>query len=82
LEENRTAAPAFGLESRPTIREWSLEDFLKHHPVKFDGRVSQYVADQWLKDIERIFNVKMCSTENQLSFAVYMLTSEMEHWWI
>ena len=31
LEENRTTAPAFGLEPRPAAREWSLEDFLKHH---------------------------------------------------
>jgi len=24
LEENRTAAPAFGPEPRPTVKEWSL----------------------------------------------------------
>jgi len=28
LEENRMAAPVFGLEPRPVVREWSLEDFL------------------------------------------------------
>jgi len=26
LEETRVAAPVFGLEPRPTVREWSLED--------------------------------------------------------
>ena len=82
LEENMTAAPIFGPKPRPTIREWSLEDFLKHHPVKFDGRVSPDAADQWLKDIERIFDAKMCPTENRLSFVVYMLTGEAEHLWI
>jgi len=82
LEENRAAALVFGPEPRPTVMEWSLEDFLKHHPMKFDGRVSPDVADQWLKDMERIFDAKMCPTENRLSFAVYMLTSEAEHWWI
>jgi len=45
LEENRTAALVFGPEPRPTVRESSLEDFLKHHPVKFDGRVNLYVVD-------------------------------------
>jgi len=37
LEENRAAASAFGHEPRPTIREWSCKDFLKHQPVKFNG---------------------------------------------
>ena len=48
LEENRVAAPTFGPEPRPTAREWSLEDFLKHHPVKFGGKTSRDAADQWL----------------------------------
>jgi len=45
LEENRTVAPTFGPEPRPTVREWSLEDFLKHHPVKFGGKISSDAAD-------------------------------------
>jgi len=82
LEENRTVAPTFGPEPRPTIREWSLEDFLKHHLVMFGGKTSPDVADQWLKDMDRIFYAKMCPTENRLAFTVYMLTGEVEHWWI
>jgi len=82
LEENRVAGPVFGPEPRPTVREWSLEDFLKHHPVKFNGKTSLDAADQWLKDLERIFDAKMCPAENKLAFAVYMLTEEAEHWWI
>jgi len=30
LEEKRAAAPVFGPKPRPAVREWSLEDFLKH----------------------------------------------------
>jgi len=82
LEENRVVAPAFGPEPRPTVREWSLEDFLKHHLVKFGGKTSPDVADQWLKDLERIFDAKMCPEESRLAFAVYMLTGEAKHWWI
>ena len=63
-------------------REWSLEDFLKHHPVKFDGKTSPDVADQWLKDMERVFDAKTCPMENRLAFTVYMLTGEVKHWWI
>jgi len=73
LEENRAAAPVFGPELRPSVK-WSLEDFLKHHPVKFDGKTSPDAADQWLKDLERIYDAKMCPAENRLAFSVYMLT--------
>jgi len=79
LEENRVAALVFGFEPRPPFREWSLEDFLKHHPVKFNGKTSPDATDQWLKDLERIFDAKMCPTDNRLAFAVYMLTREAEH---
>jgi len=82
LEENRTVAPAFGPEPQPAVREWSFKDFLKHHPAKFDGKTSPDAADQWLKDLERIFDAKMCPVENRLAFSVYMLTGESEHWWI
>jgi len=82
LEENRVATPVFGPEPRPPVREWSLEDFLKHHPVKFNGKTIPDAADQWLKDLERIFDAKMCPAKNRLAFAVYMLTGEAEHWWI
>jgi len=74
--------PTFGPEPRPTVREWSLEDFLKHHPVKFGGKTSPDAADQWLKYLERIFDAKMCPKESRLTFALYMLTGEVEHWWI
>jgi len=82
LEENMTVALVFGPEPRPAVREWSLEDFLKHHLVKFGGKTSPDVMDQWLKDMEIIFDAKMCSVENKLAFTIYMLTREGEHWWI
>jgi len=82
LEENRATVPVFGPKPRPPVREWSLEDFLKHYPVKFNGKTSPDAADQWLKDLERIFDVKMCPADNKLAFAVYMLTGEDEHWWM
>jgi len=79
LEENRTTAPIFGPEPQPPVREWSLEDFLKHHPVKFNNKTCLDAVDQWLKDMERIFDAKMCTTKNILAFVVYMLTKEAEH---
>ena len=53
-----------------------------HHLVKFNGKTSPDAANQWLKDLERIFNTKMCPADNMLAFTVYMLTGEAEHCWI
>jgi len=80
LKENRAAASVFGPKPRPLVKEWSLEDFLKHHPVKFNGKTSPDAASQWLKDLERIFDAKMCPADKRMAFAVYMLTGEVEHW--
>jgi len=65
----------------PRSQEWSLEDFLQHHPPKFNGKVSPDEADQWLKDLERIFYAKRCPAENRLAYAEYLLAGEAVHWW-
>jgi len=79
LEENWTVTLVYGPKPRPTIPKWSLEDFLKHHPTKFNGKTSPNVVDQWMTNMERIFDVKMCPKESKLVFAIYMFTGEAEH---
>jgi len=49
--------------------------------VKCNGKTSPDAADQWLKDLERIFDAKPCSAENRLAVTIYMLTAEADHWW-
>ncbi|XP_052726140.1 uncharacterized protein LOC128194637 [Vigna angularis] len=61
--------------------EWSLESFLQHHPSKFNGKCLPDEADQWLRDMERIYNAKRCSDDNRLAFTEYLLTREASHWW-
>jgi len=46
LEENRTTAPVYDPKPQPPVQEWSSEDFLKHHPVKFNDKTSSDAADQ------------------------------------
>lgn len=62
-------------------QEWSLESFLQHHPAKFNGKCSPDEADQWFRDMERIYNAKRCSDENRLAFLEYLLSREASHWW-
>jgi len=81
LGENAAGAQVYGPHPQPPPPEWSLEDFLKHHLAKFDGKKSPDQADQWMKDMERIFDAKRCPDESRLAFTIYMLTGEAEHWW-
>ncbi|XP_052723068.1 uncharacterized protein LOC108318967 [Vigna angularis] len=61
--------------------EWSLESFLQHHPAKFSGKCLPDEADQWLRDMERIYDTKRCPDDNWLAFTGYLLTREASHWW-
>ncbi|XP_017436974.1 uncharacterized protein LOC108343294 [Vigna angularis] len=61
--------------------EWSLENFLQHHPAKFDGKCLPDGADQWLRDMEQIYNPKRCPDDNRLAYTEYLLTGEASHWW-
>ncbi|XP_052723766.1 uncharacterized protein LOC128193721 [Vigna angularis] len=61
--------------------EWSLENFLQHHPAKFSGKCLPEEVDQWLRDMERIYNAKRCPDDNRLTFTEYLLTGEASHWW-
>jgi len=59
-----------------------LEDFLRCNPPKLNGKVNPDEADQWVRDIERIFEATQCLEERKLFYAIYMLIEEVEFWWI
>ncbi|XP_052734114.1 uncharacterized protein LOC128196660 [Vigna angularis] len=81
LAATRHHSGASSSNAAPPIAEWSLESFLQHHPAKFSGKGLPDEADQWLRDIEKIFNAKRCPDENRLAYAEYLLTGEASHWW-
>jgi len=78
LGENRSAA---GSSQAPPsqLQEWSLEDFLQHHSSRFDGKTTLDEADQWMRDMKRIYDAKRCPTENRLAYFEYLLAGEAVH---
>ncbi|XP_052735578.1 uncharacterized protein LOC128197559 [Vigna angularis] len=69
--------------SNPTHQtEWSLENFLQHRPAKFDGKCLPDGADQWIRDMEQIYDAKDCPNDRRLAFTEYLLTGEASHWWL
>jgi len=80
IGENRSAAGS-SQAPLPRVQEWSLEDFLEHHTSRFDGKVSPDGADQWMRDMERIYDAKRCPAENKLAYTEYLRAGEVVHWW-
>jgi len=78
LETTRLEAEASQLHQQP--HTFSLEDFLRHNPPKFNRKVNPDEADQWVRDIKRIFEATQCPEERKLSYVIYMLIEEVEFW--
>ena len=83
LQQLRDSSSTAGSSQTPTprIQEWSLEDFLQHRPARFSGKTSPDEADQWIGELERIFDAKRCIPENRLVYTEYLLAGEAVHWW-
>ncbi|WVZ18599.1 hypothetical protein V8G54_005921 [Vigna mungo] len=58
-----------------------MNEFLRHNPVKFNGKATPDEADDWICCNEKIFAAIECSEAQKLVFATYMLAGEAEHWW-
>nr|KYP73838.1 hypothetical protein KK1_006495 [Cajanus cajan] len=79
MDADRVAAgvarPVGSQESR------DLAEFRECHPPQFKGDVDLEVADHWICELEKIFPMLGCSQERRLTYAIYMLVGEAEHWW-
>ena len=80
IGENHSAVGSFEAPP-PRVQEWSLEDFFQHHPSRFDGKTSPDEADQWMRDMEQVYDAKRCPAENRLAYSEYLLVGEVVHWW-
>ncbi|XP_014503127.1 uncharacterized protein LOC106763451 [Vigna radiata var. radiata] len=58
-----------------------MNDFLRHNPAKFNGNATPDEADDWICNLEKIFEAIECTEGQKLVFATYMLVGEAEYWW-
>ncbi|XP_027364319.1 uncharacterized protein LOC113871422 [Abrus precatorius] len=58
-----------------------LSAFTRHDPPKFEGGFNPEVAQRWVADVEKMFNVIGCHEENKVAYATYLLCGEGEDWW-
>ncbi|XP_017412929.1 uncharacterized protein LOC108324495 [Vigna angularis] len=58
-----------------------MNKFLRHSPAKFNGKATLDEADDWICNLEKIFEAIECIEGQKLVFATYMLAGEAEYWW-
>lgn len=50
-------------------------------PSEFWGTPDAMVAEAWLMQLEKIFDVVSYTKAQKVSFAIFTLKGETEHWW-
>ena len=78
--------PEVGDGGNPNGPEVDLEylqfiEFKKANPPSFKGTSDPDKADEWVKAMEKIFSVLICTNHQQVAFATYMLEADIEFWW-
>lgn len=58
-----------------------MNDFLHHHPVEFNGKVTQDEANELICILEKIFDAIECTEGQKLVLSTYMLAGEAKYWW-
>ncbi|KAI9160100.1 hypothetical protein LWI28_005107 [Acer negundo] len=59
----------------------TLERFKKLGPLVFKGKTDPIAVEAWLKQIEKVFTAIVCSDEQKVVFASFILEDEADHWW-
>ena len=59
-----------------------LETFQRNKPPTFEGRYDPDGAQEWLKEIERIYRLMDCSEARKVRFGTHMLVKEADDWWV
>ena len=58
-----------------------IEKFRKLQPPSFEGSKDPLVAEEWIRELEKIFSLLECSDSHKVSCATYMLKEGASHWW-
>ena len=63
------------------VESRNLDMFMSCNPPKFMGTHEPDGAQDWLKRIEKIFRLVICSEEQKVVLGAHMLEEEAEDWW-
>ena len=70
---------------QPQVKEYDLnelvEKFRKRFPPEFHGIEDPAIADEWVVQMEKIYEVFKCTGVQQVQLAAHMLRRAAERWW-
>ena len=58
-----------------------LDRFQRNNPPAFNGGYNLDGAQNWIREIEKIFRVMTCLEGKKVAFGTYTLVEEAEYWW-
>ena len=58
-----------------------FSEFQKANPPYFKRAFNPDEADEWIKEMKKIYSVLVCSENQNVAFATYMLKADAEFWW-
>ncbi|XP_004516426.1 uncharacterized protein [Cicer arietinum] len=58
-----------------------LEDFRRYNPPKFKGDEIPEKADQWIQEVEKIFEMINFQAMVKVNYVTYLLLGDAEYWW-
>ncbi|XP_028091633.1 uncharacterized protein LOC114291951 [Camellia sinensis] len=68
--------------NRQNERTRLFSEFRKQRPPKFTGVPDPKVAENWLRQIEKMLDTKgITEAANRIALAVFELDEEVDHWW-
>ena len=59
----------------------TFEQFKKLNPLAFKREPDSVVAESWVLDLEKYFEVLYCYETQKVVFSTFMLGGEVKHWW-
>ncbi|XP_057770781.1 uncharacterized protein LOC130990577 [Salvia miltiorrhiza] len=58
-----------------------VEQFRRYNPPRFDGRSGPLAMEEWIRELERIFEHIECTDAHNVSCALFQLCEDASHWW-
>jgi len=63
------------------IEYQGLDRFQRNNLPTFNGRYNPDGAQNWIREIGKIFRVKVCPKGQKVAFGTYILVEEAKYWW-
>lgn len=66
---------------QPIGEQWLYRRFKDKNPSIFKGSIDAKVAEEWLRELEKIFRVMDCTTVEKSKLVEFPLKNEGQVWW-